>query len=175
MGHEVVAEVWRGDFLESVHHGTVVATDVSGAPVLSLGRPDDVAFPRSSNKPLQALAMLRSGLDLDGALLALACASHSGEDFHVAGALEILAGAGLSEDALQCTPDLPIGEEARAVLDGGDDAAGGCGVALGEPGVDGGEIGEGPPREADVSHGGGRRTPLLHGRAPGRTARRAGA
>ena len=114
MGHEVVAEVWRGDFLESVHHGTVVATDVSGTPVLSLGRPDDVAFPRSSNKPLQALAMLRSGLDLDGALLALACASHSGEDFHVAGALEILAGAGLSEDALQCTPDLPIGEEARA-------------------------------------------------------------
>ena len=114
MGHEVVAEVWRGDFLESVHHGTVVATDAAGTPTLEIGRPDDVAFPRSSNKPLQALAMLRSGLDLDGALLALACASHSGEDFHVAGALEILAGAGLSEDALQCTPDLPIGEEARA-------------------------------------------------------------
>ncbi|WP_086662261.1 asparaginase [Lentzea kentuckyensis] len=114
MGHEVVAEVWRGDFLESVHHGTVVATDISGTPALSIGRPDDVAFPRSSNKPLQALAMLRSGLDLDGALLALACASHSGEDFHVAGALEILASAGLSEDALQCTPDLPLGDEARA-------------------------------------------------------------
>ena len=114
MGHEVVAEVWRGDFLESVHHGTVVATDPSGSPVLSVGRPGDVAFPRSSNKPLQALAMLRSGLDLDGELLALACASHSGEDFHVDGALRILASAGLTEDALRCTPDLPLGEQARA-------------------------------------------------------------
>ncbi|MFJ5984122.1 asparaginase [Lentzea sp. NPDC092896] len=114
MGHEVVAEVWRGDFLESVHHGTVVATDPSGSPVLSVGRPGDVAFPRSSNKPLQALAMLRAGLDLDGELLALACASHSGEDFHVDGALRILASAGLTEDALQCTPDLPLGEQARA-------------------------------------------------------------
>ncbi|MFD4640664.1 asparaginase [Lentzea sp. NPDC058436] len=114
MGHEVLAEVWRGDFLESVHHGTVVATDPSGSPVLSVGRPGDVAFPRSSNKPLQALAMLRSGLDLDGELLALACASHSGEDFHVSGALRILASAGLTEDALQCTPDLPLGEAARA-------------------------------------------------------------
>ncbi|WP_330277933.1 asparaginase [Lentzea sp. NBC_00516] len=114
MGHEVVAEVWRGDFLESVHHGTVVATDPSGSPVLSVGRPGDVAFPRSSNKPLQALAMLRGGLDLDGELLALACASHSGEDFHVDGALRILASAGLTEDALQCTPDLPLGDQARA-------------------------------------------------------------
>ncbi|MCR3753614.1 asparaginase [Lentzea californiensis] len=114
MAHEVVAEVWRGDFLESVHHGTVVATDASGDAVLSIGRPGDVAFPRSSNKPLQALAMLRGGLDLDGELLALACASHSGEDFHVTGALQILASAGLGEDALQCTPDLPLGEQARA-------------------------------------------------------------
>src|SRR5688572_27369767 len=114
MAHEVVAEVWRGDFLESVHHGTVVATDASGDPVLSIGRPGDVAFPRSSNKPLQALAMLRAGLDLDGELLALACASHSGEDFHVEGALRILAQAGLTEDALRCTPDLPLGDEARA-------------------------------------------------------------
>jgi L-asparaginase II len=114
MGHEVVAEVWRGDFLESVHHGTVVATDAAGTPLLSVGRPGDVAFPRSSNKPLQALAMLRAGLDLDGELLALACASHSGEDFHVDGALRILAQAGLTEDALSCTPDLPLGDEARA-------------------------------------------------------------
>ncbi|MEV6241989.1 asparaginase [Lentzea sp. NPDC051838] len=114
MGHEVVAEVWRGDFLESVHHGTVVATDASGTPTLEIGRPGDVAFPRSSNKPLQALAMLRSGLDLDGELLALACASHSGEDFHVEGALRILASAGLDETALQCTPDLPLGDDARA-------------------------------------------------------------
>ncbi len=77
-------------------------------------------FPRSSNKPMQAAAMLRCGLDLEGKLLALAAASHSGEDFHVAGVGEILAGAGLSADALQCPPDLPLDEAAqRAMLRGG--------------------------------------------------------
>ena len=68
-------------------------------------------FPRSSNKPLQAAAMVRCGLALDGKLLALAAASHSGEDYHVAGAREILAGAGLTEDDLQCPPSMPIDEE----------------------------------------------------------------
>ncbi|HEX6342430.1 asparaginase [Umezawaea sp.] len=114
MVHEVVAEVWRGEFLESVHHGSVVALDATGAEVLRRGRPERVAFPRSSNKPVQGLAMLRNGLDLDGELLALACASHSGEDFHVEGTRRILAMAGLDFTALQCTPDLPIGDAALA-------------------------------------------------------------
>ena len=64
-------------------------------------------FPRSSNKPMQAAGMLRCGLDADGELLALAAASHSGEEFHVAGVREILARAGLTEDDLQCPRALP--------------------------------------------------------------------
>jgi L-asparaginase II len=114
MAHEVVAEVWRGEFLESEHHGSVVALNADGDVVLSVGHPDQVAYPRSSNKPMQGLAMLRNGLELDGELLALACASHSGEDFHIEGVHRILAMAGLGADALQCTPDLPIGEAALA-------------------------------------------------------------
>jgi L-asparaginase II len=112
--HELVAEVWRGDFLESVHHGSVVAVDGDGHVVFGVGQPAQLCFPRSSNKPFQALAMVRSGLELDGELLALACASHSGEPFHIDGVRRILAGAGLPEDALQCTADLPLGEQAKA-------------------------------------------------------------
>ena len=67
-------------------------------------------FPRSSNKPMQAAAMRACGLAVDGELLALASASHSGEDFHVTGVRKILAGAGLTEDALQCPPALPMDE-----------------------------------------------------------------
>ena len=78
-----------------------------GAPQLAAGQGDVPMFPRSANKPMQAAGMLRCGLDLDGKLLALAAASHSGEDFHVAGVLEILAGAGLTEDDLQCPRALP--------------------------------------------------------------------
>ncbi len=73
-------------------------------------------FPRSCNKPLQALGMLEAGLSLDGELLALACASHSGEDFHVEGVRRILASAGLSEDALRTPPDWPLDDERRESL-----------------------------------------------------------
>jgi L-asparaginase II len=81
--------------------------------LLAGGSADAPMFPRSSNKPFQAAAMLRSGLALDGELLALVAASHSGEDFHVAGVRAILASAGLTEDDLQCPPDLPLDEDAR--------------------------------------------------------------
>ena len=57
--------------------------------------------------------MLSCGLDLEQSLLALAAASHSGEDLHVAGVREILAGAGLTPSALQCPPDLPLDEQAQ--------------------------------------------------------------
>jgi L-asparaginase II len=92
-----------------------------GAVALTVGAPAEPVFPRSSNKPIQAAAMLSCGLDLTGELLALAAASHSGEDFHVAGVRKILAGAGLTPDALQCPPDLPMDEAAQRALlhDGG--------------------------------------------------------
>lgn len=108
---QVVAEVWRGDVVESVHHGSVTGLDDGAGFVV--GEPDRLTFPRSSAKPIQALAMLRAGLELDGELLALACASHSGEDFHIDGVRRILAGAGLTEADLQCTPGRPIGEKAQ--------------------------------------------------------------
>ncbi len=112
-GNPVLAEVVRSGFTESLHRGAVVAVGPDGNVLLSAGAADRPMFPRSSNKPMQAAAMLRCGLSLDGRLLALAAASHSGEEFHVAGVREILAGAGLTEDALQCPPDLP-GDEAAA-------------------------------------------------------------
>ena len=109
----VLAHVVRSGFVESVHHGSVVAVDGAGASLLAVGDVTGPTFPRSSNKPVQALAMLRCGLDLDGELLALASASHSGEAFHLEGVRRILAGAGLQEEDLQNTPDLPYDEDER--------------------------------------------------------------
>lgn len=109
----VVATVTRSGLVESVHHGIVVATDADGVAVLERGDILAPIFPRSSNKPVQAVAMLRAGLDLDDELLALASASHNGEEFHLEGVQAILAGAGLSEKDLQNTPDLPSHEPER--------------------------------------------------------------
>jgi len=109
----VVAHVVRSGFVESVHHGSVVAVDTSGSTLLAVGDVGGPIFPRSSSKPIQALAMLRAGLDLDGELLALAAGSHSGEWFHLEGVRRILAGAGLTELDLQNTADLPYEEQER--------------------------------------------------------------
>ena len=92
---------------------------VLGADGQVLHRAGEVAeplFPRSSNKPMQAAGMVRCGLDADGKLLALAAASHSGEDFHIAGVHEILARAGLGTGALRCPPSLPMDEGAQQAL-----------------------------------------------------------
>lgn len=109
----VVAEIVRSGFVEGHHYGSVVALDVDGAVDWSVGVVDEPVLPRSCNKPIQALGMVRAGLDLPPDLLALACASHSGEPFHVEGARRILASAGLAEDALQTPPDWPIDDQAR--------------------------------------------------------------
>jgi len=119
MTHEnpVLADVIRSGCAESRHRGSIAVVAADGTVRYRAGTIDVPVFPRSSNKPMQATAMLTAGLDLDGELLALAAASHAGEDFHVAGAQKILDGAGLTEDALHCPPDLPGDEEARdAVL-----------------------------------------------------------
>jgi L-asparaginase II len=112
----VLAEVIRSGFVESRHRGSVAAIAADGSVLLAAGTADVPIFPRSSNKPFQAAAMLSCGLKLDGELLALAAASHSGEDFHVAGVRAILASAGLTEEALQCPPDYPLDEKANRAM-----------------------------------------------------------
>ena len=107
----VVAEVVRSGFTESLHRGAVAGLDADGRQVISVGHTDVPFLPRSSNKPLQAVAMLRCGLNLDAELLALAAASHSGEDFHVDGVRKILSGAGLSEDDLRCPVSWPLDDD----------------------------------------------------------------
>jgi L-asparaginase II len=104
----VVAEVVRSGFAESRHRGAVAGLAADGRQIISVGRTDVPFLPRSANKPLQATAMLRCGLNLDAELLALAAASHSGEDFHVDGVRKILTGAGLSEDDLRCPASWPL-------------------------------------------------------------------
>jgi L-asparaginase II len=109
----VVAEIVRSGFVEGHHYGSVVALEADGSLAWSVGDDESQVFPRSCNKPIQALAMVRAGLDLDGELLALACASHSGEPFHLDGVRKILADVGLDESALQTPPDYPLDDEAR--------------------------------------------------------------
>ena len=112
----IIAEVVRSGFVESVHHGSVAVLGGN-----SRGDVTSPIFPRSSNKPLQTVGMLRAGLvPRDESDLALISGSHYGEPFHVRRVREILDAAGLEPGALRCPGALPIAEPARnAWLRGG--------------------------------------------------------
>ncbi|MEU2782487.1 MULTISPECIES: asparaginase [Streptomyces] len=108
--HAPVAHLIRSGVIEGIHHGSVVVLGPDGpdgAVRFQLGDIEAAFYPRSAIKPVQAVAMVRAGLPLDGELLSLAAASHSGEERHLAGTRRILELAGLTEDDLRNVPDLP--------------------------------------------------------------------
>jgi L-asparaginase II len=103
-----IAQLVRNGFVEGVHYGSAVVLNADGSVLWSMGDVESQIFPRSCNKLMQGLAMVRSGVPLNGRLLSLACASHSGEQFHVDGVHDILNAANLDVDSLQCPVDFPL-------------------------------------------------------------------
>jgi L-asparaginase II len=115
----VLASSSRGDIVETVHRGHIAVVDADGAVVAALGDPGTITPMRSCAKPLQALPFVTSAMDAMGATpseLALACASHNGEEAHVATARSLLSRAGVDENELECGPQLPIDEGAARHL-----------------------------------------------------------
>lgn len=110
---DVLVHVQRGALIESQHRGMLVILDRDGHVESAIGDVTSPMFPRSSNKPMQAVGMVDAGLDVEPALLALVAASHSGGPEHIAGAERILAMHRRSADDLQCTPRMPLGTSER--------------------------------------------------------------
>jgi L-asparaginase II len=104
----VLVEVWRSGFLESVHRGSLVVLDASGEVLLAAGAVDRPTLPRSSNKPVQATALLAAGWSpRSAAELAIGAGSHNGEDGHRELVASMLAAVGLGPEHLGCPPALP--------------------------------------------------------------------
>ncbi len=106
MQNPVTVEVTRGTRVESRHRGAAVVVDGSGAVLFAAGDVEAGVFPRSACKAMQALPLIESGaadaFDLTNKELALACASHSGEDEHVKTAAGMLEKAGYDLSVLEC-------------------------------------------------------------------------
>ncbi|GAB3495448.1 asparaginase [Nocardiopsis coralliicola] len=111
-----LAETTRSGLRESVHYGAAAGIGADGRLAVARGPVGDAVFPRSAAKPFQALACLRAGAELDGPALAMAAGSHSGEPRHAALAEQVLAGVGLTPDALGCPPDWPLHRPQRDAL-----------------------------------------------------------
>jgi hypothetical protein len=96
----------RGGLSECVHFGAVAVVDAHGRLLASAGNPQLLSFTRSTLKPLQALPFIEAGgvehFKLESAQIALLCASHSGEDRHVAQVERLLSATRLGYKRLQC-------------------------------------------------------------------------
>ena len=119
-GSALLAEVTRGGRVESRHLGRAVVMDADGGIVWSCGDVEAPVFPRSTVKSLLAIELVESGaadrLGLTDDALALACASHGGEDAHAKVAASMLAAAGLDVATLECGTHWPTYEPAARAL-----------------------------------------------------------
>jgi L-asparaginase II len=123
MNAEILVEVARGGIVESVHRGHLAVVDGDGRLIASLGEPETVTFLRSSAKPFQAIAFLLSGaaarFGFTEPEIALACASHNGEEIHTTTAARMLEKGGFAEADLRCGAHEPFSTQiARALVCG---------------------------------------------------------
>ncbi|HEV7344837.1 MAG TPA: asparaginase [Devosia sp.] len=116
----ILAEAIRGNWVENRHRGAFVVMDAEGKVIASAGDIERAVFPRSAIKSMQALPILASGaqdaFQLTEQELALACASHHGEDPHVETASGLLSRLGLSVADFECGAHAPTNAVARSAL-----------------------------------------------------------
>lgn len=109
----VLAEVRRGEIVESRHRGHVAAVGAGGRLEQGIGDPDIEVTLRSAVKPFALVALVESGaaddLRLSNAELAVMAASHTGEDMHVRTLQAVFRRAGVSQSLLACgTAGMPL-------------------------------------------------------------------
>jgi len=116
----VLAEAVRGNWVENRHRGAFIIVDAEGGVIAAAGDVDRPIFPRSAIKSMQALAIFdrhaAEKFHHSGEELALACASHHGEDMHVHGVSRFLERLGLSAADLECGAHMPTDARAREAL-----------------------------------------------------------
>jgi L-asparaginase II len=110
----ILARVFRGERVESLHRGSVAVVDEDGKLLASAGQPRAGIYLRSSAKPFQAMALLDAGGErafrLGSDEIALLCASHGGEPAHVRVARGLLERGGFTAADLACGAHAPMHE-----------------------------------------------------------------
>lgn len=115
-----LANVYRGPHVESFHSGSIAVVDSLGRLLACAGDPGLRTCLRSSAKPFQAIPLIEYGgldeFELTGEEIAITCASHGGEPFHVATAAALLRKGEFDESDLLCGAHAPFDEKAAAEL-----------------------------------------------------------
>jgi L-asparaginase II len=111
-----LAVIERSGFVESRHAGAAVVLSPDGDIIARHGNADALILPRSSLKPVQAVACITAGAVLEGEQLAISTASHTGTDRHASVVRDILTEGGLTEDHLGCPASWPTDSSTRDEL-----------------------------------------------------------
>jgi len=112
---EELVRIFRGNTVESIHRGSIVVVSSQKGVIYGIGDIDRITFFRSTEKPLQTIAALETGIveeyGLDLKDVAIMTASHSGEEEHINTLLELMRKTGIKEDDLQCGIHEPVNKE----------------------------------------------------------------
>lgn len=117
---DLIVEVTRGGYVESVHRVAACAVDSRGTLLEAAGEIDVPVFIRSAAKPFIAAAVVAADagerFGLEPRDIAVMAASHSGQPFHIETVRSILHKIGMDESALQCGAHEPYDEAAAKAL-----------------------------------------------------------
>ena len=106
----------RGKGVESSHQAKVLVTKANGKTLLSTHNDNEFFFPRSSIKIFQAIPFAMSNAiknyRLSNKQIALACASHKGEKFHIRELKKWISKINLKTNSLQCGIHGPLDKKA---------------------------------------------------------------
>ena len=106
----------RGKSVESSHQVKALVTTVDGKILLSTNNENEYFFPRSSIKIFQAIPFAMSNAiknyKLNNKHIALACASHKGEKFHIKELKKWISKINLKTKNLQCGIHEPLDKKA---------------------------------------------------------------
>ncbi len=117
---EPLALAMRSGLVESWHLGHLAVVEADGTLLASRGDPMAEVYVRSAAKPIQALPLWLTGaakaFALPPASLAVAMASHSGEDVHRGAVQDLLDRAGVDAALLGCGTHVPYHEPTAEAL-----------------------------------------------------------
>ncbi len=106
----------RGKTVESTHEIKALVTNVDGKILLSTNNDNEYFFPRSSIKIFQAIPFAMSSAiknyKLNNKHIALACASHKGEKFHIKELKKWISKINIKTKNLQCGIHAPLDKNA---------------------------------------------------------------
>ena len=106
----------RGKKVESTHQVKALVTNIDGKILLSTNNDNEFFFPRSSIKIFQAIPFAMSNAiknyNLNNKHIALACASHKGEKFHIKELKKWISKINIKTKNLQCGIHAPLDKNA---------------------------------------------------------------